>query len=75
LVDELNAIDGDQIRHIAAHTLTVITDEYVKKQTGYYCHEIIKRIKKMLSLSGINVSDESWLAYEKMNAAIKEPFD
>ncbi len=46
LVDKLNAIDGEQVRHIAAHTLTAITDEYVKKQTGYYCREIIILIKK-----------------------------
>jgi CRISPR type III-A/MTUBE-associated protein Csm6 len=74
LVDKLNQIDGERIRHIAAHTLTSITDDYVQKQTGYYCREIINLIKKMLPESGVFVNEESWLAYEKMNDAIKESF-
>jgi hypothetical protein len=74
LIDNLNKIDGDKIRNIAAHTLTAITNDFVKNQTGYNCGEIINLIKKVLPESGIFVSEEYWLAYENMNAMIKKSF-
>ncbi len=59
-----------KIRNVAAHEISIITDKRVKQMTGYTCDEIICDIKALFKYSGINMTDDSWNSYEKMNETI-----
>lgn len=71
IVKVLNKIDGESVRHIAAHAIATITDEWIKKQSGYYCHEILNMMKKVAFISCINNKKEIWDSYDEMNEMIK----
>lgn len=59
-----------KIRNIAAHEITIITDERVKQMTGYTCDEIISDIKLLFKYAGINMTKEFWNSYKQMNERI-----
>lgn len=68
----LNDIDGKSVRHIAAHTLTAITDEWLEEQAGYSSEQILDMIKDVVFISHINNKKELWNSYDDMNEMIKK---
>lgn len=58
------------IRNIAAHEISIITDERIKQVTKYTSDEIIADIKDLFGYAGISMSKVSWDSYELMNADI-----
>ena len=67
--DRLREVE-QKIRNVAAHEISIITDERVKKMTGYTCDEIIDDIKQMFKYASINMRKEDWKSYDYMNAII-----
>ena len=59
-----------KIRNIAAHEISIITDERVKQMTGYSCDDIVSDIKKLFGFAGIVASKDAWNSYEDMNEYI-----
>ena len=58
------------IRNIAAHEIISITEEKIKRDTGYSSDEIIRYLLDMLMLCGMNISKRFTLAYDNMNEHI-----
>jgi len=71
IIEDLRKIE-ELVRNKAAHDLATITDEYIKKTTGYNCLDIMKFIKRAFTYSGINITTENWDTYDYMNERIIE---
>ncbi len=71
LVDNLRNVERN-LRNIAAHQIVSITEDTIKKQTGFTGKQIMDKIKTAFSYAGINVKTEWWNSYDDMNKAIIE---
>lgn len=60
----------ERVRNIAAHQIVSITDNTIKKYTGYNSNDVIELIKKAFRYTGINIKKEYWNAYDDMNEYI-----
>lgn len=58
------------IRNRAAHTITSVTDETIKRETGYCSEEIMNRIRKLFKYSSLPVKEIYWDSYDQMNEYI-----
>lgn len=74
-IEALNNIDGKTVRHIAAHTLTSITDSWIKSQAECSSEDILKMIKDVAFIANINNKKELWNSYDDMNEIIKKNFN
>ncbi len=63
------------VRNMAAHEIVSVTDEWIRKETGKTSQQILEIIKYLLIKSGINVKDEYWNSYDKMNEDIEMYLD
>lgn len=63
--------DIDRVRNAPAHEIISVTDQWIKKETGKTAQQIMEIIKYLLIQAGINVKDEYWLSYDKMNREIE----
>ena len=72
LVDNINKLREveTKIRNLAAHEIVSITEETIKNKTGYTCKQIMSQIKKAFSFTGININNNNWNSYDKMNEFI-----
>lgn len=68
-VDEMVYIES-KVRNVAAHEIVSVTDEWFKKRTGKNAREIFEIIKYLIGKSGINVKNEAWQSYDKLNESI-----
>ncbi len=71
LVDDLRTVEKN-LRNIAAHQIVSITEDVIKRQTGFTGKQIMDKIKTAFSYAGINVKTELWNSYDDMNKAIIE---
>lgn len=71
LVDNLRTVEKN-LRNIAAHQIVSITEDMIRKQTGFTGKQIMEKIKTAFSYAGINVKTEWWNSYDDMNKAIIE---
>ena len=69
LVGELRSVESN-LRNIAAHQIISITEDVIRKQTGFTGGQIMDRIKKAFSYAGISVRAEYWNSYNDMNDVI-----
>lgn len=60
-----------RVRNLAAHEIVSITDEWIYKKCGFYSEEILNKLKKLISYTGIDVPDDIWESYDLMNEKIK----
>lgn len=63
------------IRNLAAHEVVSITDDGVKKMTGYSSKQIMSYIRKGLDHAGFRFKGASWDSYDEMNQVIVEAMD
>lgn len=68
-VTELRKVE-ETVRNMAAHNMISVSDEWIKKNTGYFSKEIIKLIKKAFSYTSYNIRKEYWDSYDDMNRDI-----
>ncbi|MCI8337300.1 MAG: CRISPR-associated protein Csm6 [Lachnospiraceae bacterium] len=62
----------EKVRNTAAHTMTPITQDLVKRWTKYTTGEILQMMKNFTRFAGIKEMDsgEIWNSYDKMNEQI-----
>lgn len=60
----------EKVRNIAAHQIVSISDESIKKFTGYSSDEVMEKIKQCFLYTGLNIKKEYWNAYDEMNDSI-----
>jgi CRISPR type III-A/MTUBE-associated protein Csm6 len=70
----LRGVEHD-IRNPAAHEVMSITDEGIKKLTGYSGKQIMSYIRKGLDYAGFRFKGASWDSYDEMNHVIVEAMD
>lgn len=63
------------IRNRAAHEVISITDEGVKKITGYTSKQIMSYVRRGLDYAGFRFKGASWESYDEMNRVIAEEID
>lgn len=56
-----------RIRNIAAHEISIITEERVKQMTKFSSDEIVNDIKLLFKFAGINMTKDAWNSYDQMN--------
>ena len=69
LVEVLRNVE-ENIRNMAAHEIVSITDDTVKAKTGMSGEKILEMIRKAMGYAGLQVTDEAWASYEKLNEEI-----
>lgn len=59
----------ENVRNVAAHNMVSVTDEWIKRRTGYTSVEIIELIKKAFGYTTYNINPGSdlWDSYDRMN--------
>ena len=62
-------------RNPAAHEVMCVTDEGVKKITGYSDKEIMSYVRKGLSYAGFRFNGAGWDSYDEMNEVIEKAID
>ncbi len=71
LVHNLRLVE-EKIRNTAAHDIVSVTDETIKKRTGFTADNIMKMIQELFSYTGIKVEKDYWKSYDLMNERILE---
>jgi len=69
LIESLRGVE-EAVRNTAAHEIVSLSEEKIKKLTGYDTEGIMKLIKEAFKYTGIGVSSEFWHSYEEMNERI-----
>ena len=57
-------------RNMAAHEIVSVTDEWFREKTGKSAKETFSLIQYLTRKAGINVKDEDWESYDRMNEQI-----
>ena len=66
LVKKIRRIE-EKIRNIVAHDIFCVTDDSVKKRTGYYISEILSFLMESFKYTNFNISKDNWNSYDIMN--------
>ena len=69
LADDLRNVEI-KIRNKTAHEIISVTDDFIKKETGFTSEQIMDKIRKILGFAGINIKNEYWNSYDNMNSII-----
>ncbi len=69
VVESLRSVEG-KLRNIAAHQIISITEETIKKNTGFTGNEIMSDIKQAFIFAGFLIKKEYWNSYDYMNKVI-----
>ena len=69
LVQELRTVESS-LRNMAAHRIISVTQDTIKKDTGFTGTQIMDRIRKAFSYAGFKIKDEHWNSYDDMNEII-----
>lgn len=69
LMTDLHSVE-EKIRNIAAHQIASITEEKIRKMTGFTPNQIMEKIKRLFSYTSINVKKEDWNSYDELNEQI-----
>lgn len=59
-----------KVRNIAAHEISIITEDRVKKMAKRSSDEIISDIKLLFEFAGITMTNDDWASYSQMNNCI-----
>ena len=69
LADDLRNVEAN-IRNMAAHQIVSITEDKIKKTTGFTGKQIMDKIISIFSYTGMNIEEKSWYSYDEMNQRI-----
>lgn len=69
LVQDLRTVEKE-VRNLAAHEVECITDDTIRKLTGFSANQIMMKVRKAFYYAGINVREDQWQSYEEMNKKI-----
>lgn len=68
-VDDLREIEK-RVRNLAAHNMISVSDDWIKKETGYTSKEIICIVRKAFLYTSYNIPVRLWDSYDRMNEDI-----
>ena len=71
LVDNVRNVEGS-IRNLAAHEIVSVTEESIKRITGFLPKDIMDMIKDLFNYTGMSIKGNYWDSYDDMNKAILE---
>lgn len=60
------------IRNEAAHSIFAVSDDDIKKLSGYSSLDIMDIFKRIIRFLGYSVEDEKWNSYDHLNNEIKQ---
>ena len=69
IVSNLRSVE-ENVRNLAAHTITAITKDVIFRKTGFQPNKIMADIKRLFSYTGINVRAEYWDSCDVLNDVI-----
>ncbi|MGN8705425.1 type III-A CRISPR-associated CARF protein Csm6 [Bacillota bacterium LCP21S3_D9] len=69
LVQDLRTVEKE-VRNLAAHEVECITDDTIRKLTGFSANQIMMKVRKAFYYAEINVREDQWQSYEEMNKKI-----
>ena len=69
ITNNLRSVE-ENVRNLAAHTITAITKDIILKKTGFQPTKIMADIRRLFSYTGINVKAEYWDSYDALNNVI-----
>lgn len=69
LVGDLRHVEG-QVRNMAAHEIVSVTEDTIRERTGFTGKQIMDKIKKLFTYTGINLKSCDWDSYDTMNEEI-----
>ncbi len=69
LIEALRSVE-EGVRNTAAHEIVSLSEEKIRKMTGYDTEEIMQMIKEAFKYTGIGVNVGAWNSYEEMNRRI-----
>ncbi|MBO6147861.1 MAG: hypothetical protein J6O55_00820 [Lachnospiraceae bacterium] len=72
--DKLRTVEA-KARHVAAHQITAMSDEDIKKRTGLSSKDIMELLRGLFNYTGISIKDSYWNSYEDMNGHIMRELD
>lgn len=68
-ITELRKVE-ESVRNIASHNMISVSDEWIKKKTGYTSNEIVFLIREAFSYTSHNIKKSHWNSYDEMNEDI-----
>lgn len=69
LVGDLRSVE-ENIRNIAAHEIISVTEDTIRRKTGFSSKAIMNQLKMAICYGGIKVKAEYWDSYDDMNEMI-----
>ena len=69
ITNNLRSVE-ENVRNLAAHTITAITKDIIIKKTGFQPTKIMADIKRLFNYTGINVRGDYWNSYDDLNDVI-----
>ena len=69
LIEDIRMVE-ESVRNPAAHCITYMNEEVLKKETGYSAAKIFDMLKKFSFYAGIKVTEEDLQSYEQCNQKI-----
>ncbi len=69
LVRDLRSVESN-LRNMAAHQIISVTEDTIKKSTGFTGAQIMSRIQKAFGFAGYSIKKEYWNSYDDMNDVI-----
>ena len=73
-VEDLRSAEED-VRNTAAHTMKSITEDIIKRWTGFTSDEILNKMKELAKFTGCVKDDSVWNSYDLMNREIIKILD
>ena len=71
LVENVRSVEGS-IRNLAAHEIVSVTEESIKRITGFSPKDIMDMIKDLFNYTGMSIKGNYWDSYDDMNKVILE---
>ncbi len=71
LVENVRSVEGS-IRNLAAHEIVSVTEESIKRITGFSPKDIMDMIKELFNYTGMSIKGNYWDSYDDMNKVILE---
>ena len=69
LIEDIRTVE-ESVRNPAAHCITYMNEEVLKKETGHSAAKIFDMLKKLSFYAGIKVTEEDLQSYEQCNQKI-----
>ncbi|MGI6107075.1 MAG: type III-A CRISPR-associated CARF protein Csm6 [Lachnospiraceae bacterium] len=61
-----------KVRNEAAHQIRLITNDWIRRKTGYTAEDIVKLLHQYFSYTSYNIPKDKWDSYDVMNQDIRK---